>query len=167
MRFFVIFREDFCRTEEHIITFMAFTPRLLREFKKIKSDGRLDETIQIVSAHIDHWHATLFGVKDTDWADAVPDLEFVFSSQYRNEARNVHVIGTIAFQPIVYTNGKMCFNALQYTHSSVSRIQMHQQITRRPSCMSSHISNSYTASEAVLNLVGIGRNEEILRIVIL
>jgi ubiquitin-protein ligase len=113
-----MFPEDLSGTEEHIIIGMAFTLTFLREFKHKKDDGRLGETTQIVSTNIGNWHATLFSVKDTHWANAVLDLEFVFSAQYLNEAPNVHFAGTIAFHPIISVNGEICFDFLQHKHYS-------------------------------------------------
>jgi ubiquitin-protein ligase len=85
----------------------------------------LDETIQIVSTNIENWHATLFGVKDTDYVNAVLDLELVFSSQYPNAALNVHFVGTITFPPIVSVNGEICLDLLQHKYDLLCLIQIH------------------------------------------
>jgi ubiquitin-protein ligase len=112
------FGEHSCPTQEHITILMAVTGRLLREFKKIKDDCRLDYTVQISPNGINNWNATLFGAKDTDWTDAVFDLEFTFSSEYPNVAPDVHFVGTIPFHPNVYANGKICLDLLQHNWSS-------------------------------------------------
>jgi ubiquitin-protein ligase len=109
---------EICPTQEHITLLMALARRLLREFKKIKDDGRLDYTVQMAPKGINNGHATLFGAKDTDWADAVPDLEFAFSSHDPDVASDAHFVGTIPFHPNVYANGKIGLDLLEHNWSS-------------------------------------------------
>jgi ubiquitin-conjugating enzyme E2 A len=97
---------------------MALARRLLREFKKIKDEGRTDYVVQLSETDMQKWSVILFGAKGTDWADAVLHLEFTFPAQYPSVAPEVRFIGTIPFHPNVYANGKICLDLLQHNWSA-------------------------------------------------
>jgi ubiquitin-conjugating enzyme E2 A len=97
---------------------MALSRRLVREFKKIKEEARSDYAVCVSPTNLEKWGVTLFGAKDTDWADAVLELEFTFSVQYPTVPPDVRFTGIIPFHPNVYSNGKICLDLLQHNWSS-------------------------------------------------
>jgi ubiquitin-protein ligase len=107
-----------CPAQEHITTSDRFTRELLRQFKRIINDGRLDYLLQTSPNAISHWHTTPFHAKDTDWEDAMPEFEITLFSQSLNVAHDGHFVETISFHPNGYTNGKVCLDLMQHNCSS-------------------------------------------------
>jgi ubiquitin-conjugating enzyme E2 A len=90
----------------------------VREFKKINEEARSDYVVCVSPTNLEKWKVNLFGAKDTDWADAVLELEFIFSAQYPTVPPDVHFVGIIPFHPNVYANGKICLDLLQHNWSA-------------------------------------------------
>jgi ubiquitin-conjugating enzyme E2 A len=74
--------------------------------------------VHFSATNLEKWNVTVFGAKDTDWSDAILELEFKFPPEYPTVAPDVRFIGTIPFHPNVYSNGKICLDLLQHNWSA-------------------------------------------------
>eukprot|EP01062_Namystynia_karyoxenos_P074040 TRINITY_DN70863_c0_g1_i1.p1 TRINITY_DN70863_c0_g1~~TRINITY_DN70863_c0_g1_i1.p1 ORF type:complete len:199 (+),score=59.24 TRINITY_DN70863_c0_g1_i1:100-696(+) len=85
--------------------------RLLRDYKKIKSDPPQGINATPVDKELMEWNAVMFGPEQTSWEGGTFRLRLTFSDQYPNKAPKV-VFLTKMFHPNIYTDGSICLDIL-------------------------------------------------------
>ena len=86
--------------------------RLLRDFKKLQTDGVAGLSATPADQDIFRWNAVIFGPQDSPFEDGTFRLTLEFSEEYPNKAPKVTFDSTM-FHPNIYTDGQICLDILQ------------------------------------------------------
>ena len=91
----------------------ALQRRILRDYKKVISEGSKNFTVKFQETDIKNWDIVLFGPPETIWEGGVFRMKIIFPDSYPQEVPEVKFID-IPFHPNVYQNGSICLDLLQH-----------------------------------------------------
>jgi len=86
--------------------------RLIRDFKRLKSDPPGGISGSPLPDNIMLWNAVIFGPGDTPFEDGTFKLLLTFDESYPNKPPTVKFLSRM-FHPNVYANGELCLDILQ------------------------------------------------------
>jgi ubiquitin-conjugating enzyme E2 A len=86
--------------------------RLIRDFKRLKSDPPGGISGSPLADNIMLWNAVIFGPGDTPFEDGTFKLLLTFDESYPNKPPTVKFLSRM-FHPNVYANGELCLDILQ------------------------------------------------------
>ncbi|KAL0481000.1 ubiquitin conjugating enzyme E2 RAD6A [Acrasis kona] len=92
--------------------------RLLRDFKKMKTDPPQGISASPLNDNIMQWNAVIFGPDETPWEGGTFKLTITFTEEYPNKPPKV-VFNTKMFHPNIYNDGGICLDILQNQWSPI------------------------------------------------
>jgi len=92
--------------------------RLIRDFKKLKTDPPQGVTGAPCDNDIMLWNAVIFGPDETCWEGGTFRLRLQFSEDYPNKPPKVTFM-TKMFHPNIYNDGSICLDILQNQWSPI------------------------------------------------
>lgn len=92
--------------------------RLIRDFKKMKTDPPQGISAAPKDKELMEWNAVMFGPEQTSWEGGTFRMKLVFSDQYPNKPPKVTFV-TKMFHPNIYADGSICLDILQAQWSPI------------------------------------------------